>query len=343
MRKLNLLLVALSLLGFIKVHAWQKNGVVICDAYDSQDDPKIITDGSGGAIITWQDWRGDDIDIYAQRINSSGVVQWTTNGVVICDTINIQVGPQIISDGSGGAIITWRDDRGYDEDIYAQRINSSGVIQWNSNGVMICDAIDWQQDPEIISDGSGGAIITWEDERSGPFSNIYAQRINSSGVVQWDSNGVMICDAPVWQEYPEITSDGSGGAIITWVDWRGDDEDIYAQRVNSAGSVVLEEAFVNLKSLLPVIKITPNPTKRDVSIVYQIPDVGIEFTSVRLKIYNLAGQLVKTLINEVKKPGAYTVSWDGRNDNGEELISGIYFCRLEIGDIKTAKKLLLMK
>ncbi len=199
------------------------------------------SDGSGGAIITWEDLRnGTDDDIYAQRINASGTVQWTTDGVAISIGVGDQAYPTVVSDGSGGAIITWEDDRnGGNEDIYAQRIIASGTVQWTTNGVAICTATDDDQRvPTIVTDGSGGAIITWYDHRNGTDDDIYAQRINASGTVQWTTNGVAICAATGDQEVPTIVSDGSGGATITWYDHRnGTDYDVYAQRVNASGAV----------------------------------------------------------------------------------------------------------
>jgi len=62
-----------------------------------------------------------------------------------------------------------------------------------------------------------------------------------------------------------------------------------------------------------------------------------------LKIYNVLGQLVKTLVNEPKEPGTYEVIWDGKDKNGEEVASGIYFYKLQAGDFTEAKKMLLLK
>ncbi|MHA1293876.1 MAG: hypothetical protein ACTSQJ_14560 [Promethearchaeota archaeon] len=219
---------------------WTKNGAIICNATGNQFSPKIVSDGLGGAIITWQDYRsGSNFDIYAQRINSSGAIQWTPNGVIICTAQNAQNNPEITSDGLGGAIITWQDSRsGSNSDIYAQRINSNGVVQWTLNGNVVCNAAENQDSSKIISDNSGGAIITWEDNRSGSNYDIYAQRINSNGVAQWTPNGVMICTALNAQDSPKIVSDGLGGAIITWQDYRsGSNYDIYAQRINSNGLI----------------------------------------------------------------------------------------------------------
>ncbi len=216
---------------------WTLDGVAISTAANDQTLPAIASDGSGGAIITWQDFRsGTNLDIYAQRINSSGAVQWAPNGEVISTAINNQQAPSIIADVVGGAIITWEDTRGGNQDIYAQRINASGVVAWTVNGVAICTASNTQAGPRITTDGGGGAIMTWQDNR-GASKDIYSQRIDASGLVQWIANGVVICTAVNDQQGQRITDDGLGGAIITWHDLRGADQDIYAQRVNSAGSV----------------------------------------------------------------------------------------------------------
>jgi hypothetical protein len=104
----------------------------ICAATNEQLHPTIVSDGAGGAIITWSDWRSGYGDIYAQRINASGVVQWTTDGVAICTATNYQFDPTIASDGAGGAIITWEDYRSGSSDIYAQCVRSDGTLGDNS-------------------------------------------------------------------------------------------------------------------------------------------------------------------------------------------------------------------
>ena len=211
----------------------------ICTATSNQEYPQIISDGFGGAIITWMDSRGSDYDIYAQRIDNTGAVLWTPNGVVICSAVDGQWYPQITSDGSDGAIITWQDYRPpTDTDIYAQRIDRNGNIKWANNGVAICTATGSQQRPQIISNGSGDAIITWHDKRNVDW-DIYGQYINNTGNVQWTIDGIEICTSTNDQLEPKLISDGLGGAIITWKDFRngGSNLDIYAQHVNSNGIV----------------------------------------------------------------------------------------------------------
>ncbi|HTM58047.1 MAG TPA: hypothetical protein VL123_06500 [Candidatus Udaeobacter sp.] len=220
------------------VAQWIANGVAVCTAAGIQVYPTICSDGAGGAIITWYDYRGGLADIYAQRVNAAGAPQWTANGVAICTAVNDQSSPVIVADGASGAIITWTDARSGPTDIYAQRVNSAGVPQWTVNGVAMCTASNTQQSPSITSDGAGGAIVVWSDLRNGSNYDIYVQRVNSGGTPQWTANGVAICTAANNQDYPTIVPDGSGGAIMTWEDLRGGSYDVYAQRVNAAGTIL---------------------------------------------------------------------------------------------------------
>ncbi len=224
----------LVLLPSVRVSAsWQVDGNPISVATGNQSLPQIISDGAGGAIIAWADNRGGNYDIYAQRVNASGAVQWAENGVVLCTTTGDQYSPNLVSDGAGGAIVTWEDFGLY---VYAQRVNASGAVQWPTGGVVLGTTSSYQENSQIISDGAGGAIITWQGRSSANNNEIYAQRVNASGAVQWTADGVVLCAATGDQEHPAIASDGAGGAIVTWDDGRGN-RNIYAQRVNASGAV----------------------------------------------------------------------------------------------------------
>lgn len=220
---------------------WTTNGVPVCVVVFEQDTIAMISDGLGGAILTWQDYRSNNgfADIYAQRINSSGAMLWTANGVVICNQAAAQRGPKLVSDGSGGAFITWYDNRAGNYDIYDQRVGTAGAVQWTTNGVAVCTMATDQLKPDICSDGASGVIITWSDYRSTTDFNIYAQRIGPSGAIVWAVDGVVMNNNVAYdQTDPKIVSDGMGGAIISWTDYRtGTTADIYAQRVNSTGAV----------------------------------------------------------------------------------------------------------
>ncbi|MBA7522125.1 hypothetical protein ES705_14239 [subsurface metagenome] len=83
----------------------------------------------------------------------------------------------------------------------------------------------------------------------------------------------------------------------------------------------------------------PNPTRSAMKIQYNL----LETAKVVLKIYNILGQEVKTLVNEKQAIGQKTVIWDGRDNQGRTIGSGIYFCRLQAGAYEQSKKLVWLK
>jgi flagellar hook capping protein FlgD len=217
---------------------WTSDGIPVCKVSGFQQFPKIIADGTGGAIVVWQDNRGADQDIYAQRVSGSGQMVWTAGGVPVCTNIGVQEFPQIVADGTGGAVIAWVDHRGADADIYVQRLDPMGNRLWNPAGVPLCAATGDQTDLTLSSDGWGGAIALWRDQRAGGLtpSDIYSQRVTATGTAQWAPDGVPVCVATDEQQTPSGVSDGAGGLLATWSDHRSGNWDIYAQRLDGTGA-----------------------------------------------------------------------------------------------------------
>jgi hypothetical protein len=208
---------------------WQTNGVPICTAPDAQLDFKTASDGKGGMLVVWDDYRdGANFHVEAQRINSSGQVIWATNGApVFTGTSAYQNEPDIAPDGNGGAFIVWFPGGR----VYAQHVNATGSPTWATNGIPLTVVVA-PGVPRILGDGTGGAFITWG------MGDLYAQRIDAAGNLLWSPTGVLVCNAPDNQDDPQITPDNAGGAIIAWVDYRtsySSITDIYAQRLGSNG------------------------------------------------------------------------------------------------------------
>ncbi|TAL58777.1 MAG: T9SS type A sorting domain-containing protein [Bacteroidetes bacterium] len=221
------------------INKWTVNGVAACADATNQTAPSVVEDGTGGAIIAWNDWRNGTRDIYAQKIDSTGTVKWAVNGVAVVAKASHQQDAKLISDGAGGAIVVWQDSANGLWDIYAQRISSTGSLNWTAAGVPICSAADAQINPRIETDGAGGAVIVWQDKRGGIDYDIYAQHVDATGATTWTANGVAVCTSISTQSNPKIEPDGAGGMIIAWQDKRnGVDYNVYTQRLSAAGIVL---------------------------------------------------------------------------------------------------------
>jgi hypothetical protein len=91
----------------------------------------------------------------------------------------------------------------------------------------------------------------------------------------------------------------------------------------------------------------PNPFNPATSIVYTIGSRQASAVQgpihTTLRIYNVMGQGVRTLVDEMMQPGSHEVVWDGRDSRGRQVSSGVYFCRLEAGGATDCKRMLLLK
>ncbi len=107
-------------------------------------------------------------------------------------------------------------------------------------------------------------------------------------------------------------------------------------------SVYIEEdKDASYPTVFRLLQNHPNPFIQSTVISYQVLDIKA-CPYVSLQIYDLMGRLVKTLVNENKKAGCYTVNWDGKDKSGKKVVPGIYFYRMEVGDFKTTRKLTII-
>jgi hypothetical protein len=127
----------------------------------------------------------------------------------------------------------------------------------------------------------------------------------------------------------------------------GDGQTLYAGtegegvfRLDGAGPVT---AVGDHPSFAPTIELGqnyPNPFTPGTTIEY----TAIHGKDVRMAIYDVAGRLVKVLVDETaKSSGRHETYWDGRLSNGNPAATGVYFCRLVVGDQKVSKKLVLVR
>jgi hypothetical protein len=112
---------------------------------------------------------------------------------------------------------------------------------------------------------------------------------------------------------------------------------------NSAGLFHIVPAPTGVGPGLPVdllhLNVFPNPLNPSTTIEYSIPMGG----RVTLRVYDAAGHLVRTLLDAVQPEGARRITWDGRDDAGAGIASGVYLLRLEAAGQQHTRKLVLLK
>jgi hypothetical protein len=83
----------------------------------------------------------------------------------------------------------------------------------------------------------------------------------------------------------------------------------------------------------------PNPFNPETVIKFNLP----QESAVTLRIYNVLGQVVNTVVDEVLPTGSYSVKWDGKNDQGSDVASGVYFYRIKAGTFESTQKMTLLR
>ncbi len=222
---------------------WTPGGIQITPSGSNQTWPVIEQDGEGGLIVAWQDSRGSDTDIYAQRLDADGNELWTAWGVAVTTATGTQGDAEIACDGSGGAVIVWESYAGVmgaTYDIYAQRIDAGGTALWTANGEPVCTESAYNQiDPDVTVDVlSNYVYFAWADYRgSGTYSDIYGHRYSLSGSRGWPVNGIVLNNATDSQRNVQLIMDRNYRFIACWRDGRNMSHySIYAQSFDVSGN-----------------------------------------------------------------------------------------------------------
>ncbi len=217
-----------------------ENGVALTDTSAEQHSPTIIQVANNSYFVAWFKKTGSSfMSVYVQEVDDNGTPQWGSPLLITSTGIqNTTADPiSLVSDNAGGAIIAWTDNRGGNNDMYAQRIDTNGNSLWTAGGVVISNASGGQSRANAVTDGAGGAVIVWLDTRLGG-QHQYMQKINSSGVVQWTANGVDLgVGANVHGSLAvPMISDGAGGAYTAYMAG-GANSNTILQRIDSTGNV----------------------------------------------------------------------------------------------------------
>jgi len=202
----------------------------------------MISDGSGGLISSWYDSRSGHAGIYSQRVSSAGSIQWTSNGVAISVLGTGQSYVNQVADGSGGAIMAWSGDRNSDgnDEIYAQRVNSSGVAQWTTNGILVAStdsSISFDVDMVAPSSDGGAYIDMYYFDFGTSTGDLYLKKVNSDGTMTWPADGTAVV-ATTGDQFDSAILNSSGNIFIFWVDQRsGVNRETYGQHFTKAFQV----------------------------------------------------------------------------------------------------------
>lgn len=219
--------------------SWTAAGAVVSTAAGAQRDLVAAGDGAGGALVAWLDERdagATGVDVYAQRLNSSGTARWFNNGRAVCVADGAQHDVVVTSDPYGGAYVAWADGRAdawAGDQVYAQALAGDGLARWAANGLAAGPAAGNQLLPAVAATDLGSLSLAWTDLRTGGH-DVRGQRLDYAGAAQWGAAGLLVCGAAFTQQAAVLAPGSAGEVLVAWEDQRLA-QDVYAQRVDRSG------------------------------------------------------------------------------------------------------------
>lgn len=228
---------------------WPAGGVAVTATEYYQVGPVIAGDDKGGPIVAWTDRRNGHDEICAQRLDDKGGRAWAADGVMAGAVELASSEFQLRHDGQGGAFIGWLDHSTGFFEPFAQCIDDLGAVRWGSGGLSVSSGVGSASAPRLVTVAKGVALLAWVSGEDSRFW-LRAQKLAYDGTPAWDLGGVKVAG---WMEQIVLlkgtTSDGDGGALLTFHDDRDGDDDIFAVRVHADGSLGWEPALQQVSDL----------------------------------------------------------------------------------------------
>ncbi len=268
-----------------------------------------------------------------RRVDSTGQYAW--------DEVDLNQGQfsfiGYAPDGKGGIYVNWAKDG-----VNINRISVNGTLTFIEDNLKVCAGSDCQGTRGIINDNNGGAITIWGDTRKDSVTSFYAQHIDSTGKMLWDSLGLEFHSTefdPFFSGGPlPLHADGNGGAILLWNECCSGNR-IYIKQISFdgiLGDVIssIPKNLTNKPNNFYLYQNYPNPFNNGTTISFQISNNE----KVTLKVFNTIGKEIITLINKRLAPGVYSASMTLEN-----FASGVYYYQLKTNTWSKTKKMLLIQ
>lgn len=338
------------------VMQWGVNGVTLSDSVNAfQPNPKVVQTSDGNFIFVWRLGSGPQ-KIAMQKLNSAGVKQWGTGPIILTSgTSENYDWPSLAASDNGSIILYWAGYTGtfispVNYKLYAQKFSSAGTRVWNStqDTVYSFGRVSGFYQPKIFSDGLGGAVFCWQDDRNSiNRSGGYVQRINSGGTFLFPVNGSAVSTNSANNHFGPQASymSATGETVVIFMETNSGQTQsgLYGQKFSAAGTQMWGTdgiAFMPLGNNQPGIY---SVQSRDTNAICYVNEGQFTSSNNLIKAFRVGksggfvwggniitiGSLLspKIRLNAViNSSGMSVASWqDNRNDGGGVYAQNIYF------------------
>lgn len=358
-----------QLVSFELKFIWGQDGKLVTTKRGQNSNPQFDIFGKN-IFVSWVNDYGNDKNIYAQLFDLKGNKLWKEIGMPVIESEGDQFGQKVISDSRGNFIIAWIDRRFTKQfgNIYAQKLNADGEIQWTENGIDLGTYRNSEKSYlNLIPDEQGGAIAIFKDKREKK-SEIFGQKIFSTGTYAGQILGLKCelvedsvkvfwfaaneTDDVIYEiqrknetenEWTTISSLSKGSSTTInyyeYKDFPGNDGlvsyRIYQKSKNKDqySETVSVEIYAETGDYI-LYQNVPNPFTETTSISFILPKEEY----VEIEIYDVRLNPIGTITQKIFPKGKNSVSFDAKR-----LSAGVYFYKMKAGDFVAVKKMVVSK
>ena len=286
----------------------------------------IAASRDGVVHLVWVDTRSGTQQVWTKRfVPGSG---WTADEQVVFSSTSSSA-PSITADYNNHMHLVWVDNRSGNNDIFYKEYVPG--VGWDAIDTQVTLNTFSQIQPYVDADPRDNAYVVWTDLRNGANNPdiYYDSRISGTWSGNFSLVGAGSDTTNSVQRFPGITHDSFGFSYVAWTDERlpaslGKNKDVWYK---FGQDVVTSVASPEKPTLSRLLRNYPNPFNP----VTKIQFVLDRDAQVSLRVFDVQGRAVRTLINSYLAAGSKVVGWDGTDDVGHPLASGTYFLRLQGG------------
>ncbi len=224
---------------------WDSAGLLVSnhEAMSWLTEWDMTIDQEDHAILTFQDIRTGNNNIYAYRISPEGTFIWGDDGLELSNSTAFDASPKVTVTNAGNAVFAWH----VDSVVIIQKVSPDGEKQWGENGIML-NANNRYSWPQLIAVGDDDVILKYFDYSGSlmyPTRHVLAQRYDSNGEAIWTQPAIVSNAGGIavfTQIFPFI-NDGNDGFYIAWHDDRDNNmlASIFVQHVGSDGPILFAD------------------------------------------------------------------------------------------------------
>ena len=322
---------------FIKLHAetgekmYEKDIEIGVGEYGFSTFHDYCMSDNHSAVFAFRDFRTDTLRI--QKLDSEGNKMWGEEPITITPSLKGYFGFDVETDKREGAYVFYIT---HDDTFHLVHLAHNGNRMWEKSFYSILGYyMGMEPNNEMISVAPNGDIFVLIDQKR------FLTKLNFEGEVLWNTV-VTTRNFLTW--YFGLMADNLGGCIVIWHELDDGFFGFRAQRINCDGKLGGPTSVQNipthsLSEQVIVKSIYPNPFNNSTTIKFSTPHLK----KLSIKIYNILGKEVRTLLNKKQGAGEYHVTWDGKDDNNHLVVSGIYFCQFKVNGKVRINKLTLIR